>query len=795
MVMKRSLMIVPIRIAVFSVLVLNLWPAPWSLCLAAGPRVAPLPVEAVTDMKSTLPYGRPAFSPDGEWLAYELQDPLRIQRPVDARYANFTANGVLTSYLGCDVWVTNIRTGESRNITSGNGTSVGPVWSPDGQYLAFLSDRGGEARVWLWVKDSGRLQIASNAKITISGVPVSSLVWTSDSKSIIFGGALQEGMSIADAIDLMDPSAKDQAAAGKDDNQDPLVYTAQANLHNEADKFLHDGMVQQKETGQSNRIIDVIRIEVATGKTDHLLRQLTPCPFHLSPDGQSVAFLDFKRDDFEGGFGHIFDLVRIDLRNGRANVLVGGIKASWTWSWSPDGHSVVYALQGEYFLVPADGGAPRQLTHAEKVRFDTDQAPIWDQSGTMLFAQSKSKEKDILWGVRIADGATEPIVELTDFSLEGLIHRTESGDLLAQGRWVYTLASDRHTHQTRIYRIDIKTHQFQPILGGEEEMISGAQFSPDGERVIWTQQDALHPRDMWSSDAEFKHPQRITHNNPGLDEYAFGQTRLISWRTAEGVELHGGLILPSDYHEGQRYPIVVCVYGGVGISGDIHRFSGSGLCDFNLQLLATRGYAVLFADSSITENGGKPMQEIAQSVLPGIDQAIALGIADPNRIGVMGQSYGGYSTLALIVQSPQFKAAVSIDGMSDLFSSYSVLAPDGMAYGVSWSENGQGNLGGSPWQYRERYLENSPFFYLDRTEAAVLLIHGTADETVQPWLADQTFVGLRRLGREVTYVKYRNGGHASSEWSHADQVDFCNRVIAWYDTHLKPPLTPETAHP
>jgi dipeptidyl aminopeptidase/acylaminoacyl peptidase len=216
------------------------------------------------------------------------------------------------------------------------------------------------------------------------------------------------------------------------------------------------------------------------------------------------------------------------------------------------------------------------------------------------------------------------------------------------------------------------------------------------------------------------------------------------------------------------------------------------MCDFNLQLLATRGYAVLFADSSITNKGGKPMQEIAESVMPGIDEAIALGIADGERIGVIGHSYGAYSTLALIVQSPRFKAAVSIDGMSDLFSVYGAMWPqgEGIAHGVDWAENGQGNLGGSPWQYRERYIENSPFFYLDRTQAAVLLIHGTADATVEPWLADQTFVGLRRLGKDVTYVKYRNGGHGSSDWSYADRVDYCNRVIAWFDKHLKASATP-----
>jgi dipeptidyl aminopeptidase/acylaminoacyl peptidase len=260
---------------------------------------------------------------------------------------------------------------------------------------------------------------------------------------------------------------------------------------------------------------------------------------------------------------------------------------------------------------------------------------------------------------------------------------------------------------------------------------------------------------------------------------------LIGWHTADGKELHGGLVLPSAYHEGQRYPLVVCVYGGAGLSDAIHSYGGSSSCDFNLQLLATRGYAVLYADSWITANGGRPLQEIGQSVLPGIDQAIALGIADPERIGVMGQSYGAYSTLALVTQSTRFKAAVSVDGFSDLLAKYGQMEPDGTPSGVLWAEDTQGNMGGTPWQYRDRYIENSPFFFLDRVQAAVLLIHGTADHTVEPWLGDQTFVGLRRLGKEVTYVKYRNAGHATNDRSYEDQVDYCNRIIDWFDKYLR----------
>ncbi|MGH3995476.1 MAG: alpha/beta hydrolase family protein, partial [Pseudonocardiaceae bacterium] len=156
------------------------------------------------------------------------------------------------------------------------------------------------------------------------------------------------------------------------------------------------------------------------------------------------------------------------------------------------------------------------------------------------------------------------------------------------------------------------------------------------------------------------------------------------------------------------------------------------------------------------------------------------------RIGIMGHSYGGYSTLALITQSARFKAGVMRAGQGDLIASYGHLAPDGTNYGLPWAESGQGRMGGSPWEYRERYLENSPFYHLDRVETPVLIVHGAADDAVPSFLADEVFVGLRRLGKPVTYAKYAGEGHWEGEWSYANQVDYLTRVFAWFDRYLPP---------
>jgi dipeptidyl aminopeptidase/acylaminoacyl peptidase len=93
-------------------------------------------------------------------------------------------------------------------------------------------------------------------------------------------------------------------------------------------------------------------------------------------------------------------------------------------------------------------------------------------------------------------------------------------------------------------------------------------------------------------------------------------------------------------------------------------------------------------------------------------------------------------------------------------------------------------MGGTPWDQRARYVENSPFFYLDRVTTPVLLIHGAEDLRVPVHNADEAFVALRRLGKEVEYARYDGEDHSELYWSHPNQLDYCRRVIAWFDGHL-----------
>jgi dipeptidyl aminopeptidase/acylaminoacyl peptidase len=261
-----------------------------------------------------------------------------------------------------------------------------------------------------------------------------------------------------------------------------------------------------------------------------------------------------------------------------------------------------------------------------------------------------------------------------------------------------------------------------------------------------------------------------------------GVSRIVTWQGLDGQPLRGALLLPANYRPDRRYPLIVRVWGGESSAYAVNQFglTSTYLLE-NMQLFATRGYAAFVPDAP--RGARTPMADVAKAILPGVSKVVELGVADPNRLGVMGHSIGGYSVLALLVQTPRFKAAVSSAAPANWFTLYGELSPAGDAWGIGVTEDGDGRMHRTPWESRDKYIENSPYFYLDRIETPLLLMQGTADEGVYAYNSDEVFVGLRRLGKEAIYLKYAGEGHSLSTFS--NRHDYLTRVLAWFDARLK----------
>ena len=762
------------------------------ICPAASAETAPLQVE---DALGTLALsGRMpiALSPDGEWVAYTVEDNRKRESTQDERYRFYTRTGVFLEAVGCDVWLANTKTHESRDLTEGKGSSSSPVWSPDGKYLAFYSDRSGTQHVWLWERVTGQMRQLSDA-IPRPFFNFQVIRWTPDSRSII-AKVLPEGMDVEQAADLISPPpsspTSEKSKATKPDGVTVTVYSS-AETTRKSKEAPAEKRVETRDW--MNRYVgDVVAIDIATGKIDRIATHLKPLGYWVSPDGKYVAYMAWQGTE-ENTQQAVYQLSLFAFADHKSRVLVPKLKQEYgiSVSFSPASDSIAYMDGDDCYVVALNGGTPTNLTPGTHPSFSHEhRAPVWDNSGTTIYLLSTETYgrpgTDTVWSVSTSNPVPKIVAKIPGHMVLEIAAPTGGGRFWSpDGNSLLILARNEETKEAGYFKVSLVGGEVTPLF--EEPRYFGrdsfftTDVTRDGKLVAYVAQDSQHPEDIWIAGPDFSNRQQLTHINPQTGKLAFGKTRLIRWRGIDGQELKGGLLLPANYEQGKRYPLIVDVYGGSFRSATSFRFGLSGSGVENLQLLATRGYAVLLPDTPL--NKGTPMKDLLKTVIPGVDRAIDIGVADPDRLGVMGHSYGGYSTLSLIVQTTRFKAAVDSAGPADLISFYGDLDKSGAAGGIGWSETGQGGMVGSPWEFRDRYIENSPLFYLDRVETPVLIVQGDMDPIWKQ--ADEVFVALRRLGKEVVYAKYAGEEHWEGTWSLANAKDYWSRVFDWFDQHLE----------
>ncbi len=715
------------------------------------------------------------LSPDGEWIGYTLKDPRRTEKQGDERYGFFTRSGVRIFEGACDVWVTNTTSGESKCLTGGEGSSWGPVWSPDGNHLMFYSDRGGQAQLWVWEKAANRLRQVS--ELTVRPYFGDEVVrWTPDGRKVLCK-VLPEGMTLEDTFDLIVGPPKATNDEKKDSLSSTLIYRSP--MASKQDDCVDCSQENTLKPDVTNVYLsNLVLIDISDGSVERIARRVKVMDYWLSPDGTKIAFTTMKKDSY--------DIVVVFLSNFCVQVVVSDIQneKKFPVSWSPDSNLLSYTSEGNCFIAPAGGGGAQNLAGSSQPNFDhVYRAPLWDTSGQNLYLLAS----DTLWRVSIADSAVKAVTRIPNRRLIEVVSPGGGGRFWSPdgGESLYLITRDDETKRIGFCKVNLRTGQFSELMEVDANCGSPAiltiDVSCESQRVIYTRQDAQRCEDIWIAGVNFQNPRQLTHVNPSHDVTVMGASRLIKWRSLDGQKLSGALLLPAGYDAGKRYPLVVWVYGGDRGGDLVNQFGLKNPGVNHLQLLATRGYAVLFPDAPLQE--GTPMSDLAKTVLPGVDRVVEMGIADPERLGVMGHSFGGYCALALIAQTTRFKVAISSGGYGNWIGHYGQMRRDGSTY-ARWHT--EGKLGGTPWQSRHRYIENSPVFYLDRVQTPLLLLHGGLDNAVPSFLADEIFAGLRGLEKWVMYVKYEGEGHTPADWEYANHVDYWERIITVLDEFLKP---------
>lgn len=742
---------------------------------------APLPIEQALRARKFADFMPRSFSPDGKWLAYTIQENRGARGSGAARYAR---TGVSPWSLGTRIELVNLETSQTEDITPSGSNNWRPTWSPSSRYLAFLSDRdGGDARLWIWDRVNRGARRVSDVRVRGDEIE-----WTPDGKQLAVTTQAQL-RSPADSEQNRSLNSEPQShLTGKAISPSALVYDSGAPTGGES-----------FPSASNPWDLDIYRrdltvVDASMGAATTLVRAKRIMAYSIAPDGSAIAYTVPERFEKPNSQQILFDLRVVSLSDRRDRSIAAGIRMGYggqEFSWSPSGKQLAYCTSGmevktsDCYLADLPRGTVEKVTDLAPSNEDASgiSKPLWDTRGDIYFV-----ERGELWCVSAGQHKAtvaglvpaRRIVEMVPWLRNRLW-------IASDGTSTVVVTHDDRGKQDGFYRINLRTGESAKLLEQQQcyrcaGLADPFSVSEDGRYIAYTAEDAAHGEDLWISQASFDERRQLTHLNPQFEHYALGRARLIHWLSDDGQELSGALLVPPGYRAGVRYPLIVWVYGGSGLSEDLDRFGLAGPGPFNMQLLATRGYAVLLPDAP--QHLGTPLADLAKTVLPGVNEVVEMGIADPDRLAVAGHSYGGYSVLSLLVETGRFKAAAELDGLADLVGDYGEMSADGSAFGVALDERGQGLMGETPWEDPYRYVENSPIFYLNRVTTPLLLVHGAKDETVAPFLGDEIFVALRRLGKEARYVKYEDEDHSPLEWSYPDQADLCRRLIAWFDVHL-----------
>jgi dipeptidyl aminopeptidase/acylaminoacyl peptidase len=751
-----------------------------------GPETRALSVAQVLDIREFADRNQLDLSPDGRLVAFAVQHPARAAGTDRGASAYFSPTGVPRGQRGSDVLLTDVATGATRVLAGGSGSSWSPAWSPDGRHLAFYSDRDGIARLWLWERDHDRLRLLAPVAVRVY-FGFEGIQWSPDGTRVLVklspAGATSE--ALARLLPTATAASKSQETAGARTSPDDVsarVFTAMPALASPGGAVRAPVHLDSARSFLNAELGDLAVIDVATGVVRRVAPWVRAMGYRFSPDGTRVAFSTRQPDGGEGLLVYDrYDLFVVDAHGRAAPRLVARRMVQeygLGFSWSPDGARLgYYSRDTLHVLTGTATSPPQRLARAGVPLSHEYRAPLWLDEGTLM-----SLSRDTIWRLSLAESRVTVAATVDGRRLLELVAPANAQQV--DSTVIVAVITDA-TKQSGFVRIDLRRGRVHPLAEGAIAL-GGAGLAHAFDRaadgsMVFVAERADRPSDVWVADAQVTHMRALTDLSPGATRLALGRSRLVEWTTARGARLRGALLLPAGYTPGTRHPLVVKVYGGSMLSGTVNRFGLQGGVD-NLQLLATRGYAVLLPDTPLRQ--GTPMADLADAVLPGIDAVVALGVADPERLGIMGHSYGGYSSLAMLVQSDRFKAGVSSGGFSSLLSQYTPMREDGSAVGIGWSERDQGRMQGSPWEFRDRYVQNSPFFFLDRVNAPVLLLHGGSDATVRASEAEATFVALRRLGKAATLVRYDGEDHHPGTWSGANATDYWERIFDWFGRHL-----------
>jgi dipeptidyl aminopeptidase/acylaminoacyl peptidase len=272
----------------------------------------------------------------------------------------------------------------------------------------------------------------------------------------------------------------------------------------------------------------------------------------------------------------------------------------------------------------------------------------------------------------------------------------------------------------------------------------------------------------------------MSEANPQQADYLWGTAELMHWRSTDGKPLDGILYKPENFDPSGQYPMMVYFYEKMSDGLHQYRSPGPGGSSVSVSFYVSRGYVVFIPD--IQYRVGYPGESALDCVVSGVLSVLEKGFVDPERVGVQGHSWGGYQIAHMVTQTSIFAAAEAGAPVSNMTSAYG-----GIRWGSGMSrmfqyEKSQSRIGGTLWEARPQYIENSPLFWADKIETPVLMLHNDDDGAVPWYQGIEFFVALRRLGKPVWMLNYNGEPHGLRKYQ--NRKDWAVRMQQFFDHYL-----------
>lgn len=652
---------------------------------------------ALEETLSLRTIGSPKISPDGRFIVYQ------------ERETNWKDNEFVRQ-----LWIVDVATGKSLQLTRGKKSAGGAAWSPDGRWLAFVTERdsnaiepmppAGKKEEKKEAKKEGEKESESSGKpaghqiwlispqggeawqLTKSEADVDSFRWSKDSRFIAFTASAPESKSSKDRKEKY----SDYEVIEKDYRQNQL--------------WLVDVREVEKNDlpADAKRLLSDLSLNVNS--------------FQWSPDSTKIAFsasanplLAFRGNE---------DIYLLDLAKDNAVTKIVALPGpDSSPMFSPDGRQLAFAtsLAQPYFYY-ANG-----------------------HIATVDLSAVRNKPATTPGEVRDLTAKFDEDVYAFDWGPDG----------------IYFGAQQKTS--AHVFRINPQTDEIQRISSPDSLLIEDLSFTPDFKNVAFVTVDPSHMAELFVSRVSPFAPKQLTDMTAQVKDWNLGTVEVISWKSHDGAEIEGVLHKPADYDPARKYPLLVLIHGGPtgtsqpALSPDeyaypVPKFLAKGALVLEPNYRGSAGYGAAFRALNVRNLGVGDMWD----VMSGVDYVIGKGMADPARLGAMGWSEGGYISAFLTTHTDRFKAISVGAGISDWMTYYvnTDITPFTRQY-----------LHATPWDDPEVYAKTSPITTIKQAKTPTLIQQGSNDKRVPVPDSFELYRGLQDQGVESRLVLYTGFGH------------------------------------